>query len=153
MRALIFAALAASIASGAYGSEPAPADRLQLTQLAEQMDRAWTEGNAQANARLFATNATARFGNDRLGIGKDAILAQLQSFFKDRPAGLRHVTRIERIERLAEDLALWDAEVRVEGQRPPGQWVQLTTIRNVTIAVRQREEWRIQSVRAFPVTP
>lgn len=150
MRSLAIATLAMTIAPGAY-AVTAPTDHQQLRQLAAQMDRAWTAGDAEANAQLFANDATARFGNDQLAVGRGAILAQFQSFFKDRPAGLRHVTRIERIERLADDLALWDAEVRVEGQRPPGQWVTLTRIRNVTIAGRGHEGWRIRSVRAFPV--
>lgn len=153
MRSLAFLAFAISFASEAYAAEPAPADRQQLMQLAEQMDHAWTAGYAEANAQLFAVDATARFGNDRLASGREEILAQFQSFFNDRPQGLRHVTKIERVERLNHELAMWDAEVRVEGQRPPGQWVTLTTIRNVTIAARQREGWRIKSVRAFPVSP
>ena len=153
MRSLAFVTLAMTIASGAFAAAPAPADHQQLRQLAEQMDRAWTAGDAEANAQLFATDATARFGSDPMGLGREAILAQFRGFFKDRPAGLRHVTRIERIEQLADGLALWDAEVRVEGQRPPGQWTTLTTIRNVTIAKRGRNGWRIQSVRAFPVAP
>jgi uncharacterized protein (TIGR02246 family) len=153
MRSLAFVAFAISFASEAYAAEPAPADRQQLMQLAERMDHAWTAGDAEANAQLFAVDATARFGNDRLAVGREEILAQFRSFFNDRPAGLRHVTKIERVERLNDELAMWDAEVRVEGQRPPGQWVALTTIRNVTIAARQREGWRIKSVRAFPVSP
>ena len=153
MRSLAFVAFAISVASVAFAAEPAPADRQQLMQLAEQMDHAWTAGDAEANAQLFAVDATARFGNDRLASGREEILAQFQSFFNDRPQGLRHVTKIERVERLNHELAMWDAEVRVEGQRPPGQWVTLTTIRNVTIAARQREGWRIKSVRAFPVSP
>ena len=153
MRPLSIVAIAMTFASGAHAAAPATSDHQQLMQLAKQMDRAWTAGDPEANADLFASDATARFGNDRLGIGRGEILAQFQSFFKGRPAGLRHVTKIERIERLANDLAMWDAEVRVEGQRPPNQWVTLTTIRNVTIARHGREGWRIQSVRAFPVAP
>ena len=153
VRVLVFVAMAGSVASGVCAAEPAASDRQQLLQLADRMDCAWTNGDAEANAQLFASDATARFGNDPLGIGRAAILAQFQSFFKDRPAGLRHVTKIERLERLADDLALWDAEVRVEIQRPSSQWVTLTTIRNVTIAIRQQDGWRIQSVRAFPVLP
>ena len=135
----------------AYATEPAPADRQALFQLAEKLDRAWTAGDAHANAELFASNATARFGDDPVGEGRDAIRNQFRGFFKDRPAGLRHITAIERVEQLAPNLATWDAEIRVERQQSAGSWETLTKIRNVTIVVRQSDGWRIQTVRAFPV--
>ena len=150
MRSVLALAFAV-MATPALAAEPDPADRQQLLQLAERMDQAWTAGDADANARLFAADATARFGGDPLGEGREAIRLQFEGFFKDRPAGLRHVTGIERIERLGRGLALWDAEVRVERQQASGQWATLTKIRNVTVAVRQRDGWRIKSVRAFPV--
>ena len=115
------------------------------------MDRAWTSGDPDANAALFASDATAKFGTDPLSEGRGAIRAQFQEFFQDRPAGLRHVTRIERVERLTPDLALWDAEVRVEGRQAAGRWMTISTIRNVTVAVRQKDGWRVKSVRAFPL--
>ena len=120
-------------------------------QLAERIDRAWTAGDASANAELFAPNATARFGDDPLGEGRDAIRNHFRGFFKDRPPGLMHVTAIERVEQLAPSLATWDAEIRVERQQSSGSWETLTKIRNVTIVVRQSDGWRIQTVRAFPV--
>lgn len=115
------------------------------------MDHAWTGGDPDANAALFAVEATARFGDDPLSDGRDAIRAQFQEFFRDRPAGLRHVTQIERVERLTPGLALWDAEVRVESQQPDGRWMTISTIRNVTVAVRQAGGWRVKTVRAFPL--
>jgi uncharacterized protein (TIGR02246 family) len=127
------------------------ADRMALRQLAEQMDQAWTAADADANAELFAADATARFGEDPLGSGRKAIRDQFAAFFKDRPARLRHVTNIERTELLSSNLALWDAEVRVERRQATGNWETLTRIRNVTVAVRQAEGWRIQTVRAFPI--
>lgn len=139
-------------AAPAYSAEPRDADRQALSRLAEKMDGAWTAGDANANAELFASDATARFGNDPLGEGRDAIRSQFEGFFKDRPSGLRHVTAIERIEELAPNLATWDAEIRVERQQANGSWVILTRIRNITIAIRQPDGWRIQMVRAFPVS-
>lgn len=145
------AALALVAAVPAMAADPSEGDLRSLRTLAQQMDKAWTAGDADANAALFAPGATARFGNDPLGEGREAIRGQFRSFFRDRPPGLRHVTNIERIEQLGPDLALWDAEVRVEQQHAAGTWVALTIIRNVTIAVRQPGGWRIKSVRAFPL--
>lgn len=150
MRALALVAATALMAP-VHAIEPEPADRLALFRLAERMDRAWTEADANANAELFDENATARIGNDPLGEGREAIRQQFRTFFKDRPAGLRHVTTIERIDQLSRDIAIWDAEVRVERQGAGGNWSTLATIRNVTIAVRQADGWRIRAVRAFPV--
>jgi uncharacterized protein (TIGR02246 family) len=139
------------VVTPAFSAEPSRDDRAALLQLAQRMDRAWTVADADANAELFASGATARFDADPLGQGREAIRQQFQAFFKDRPSGLRHVTAIERVELLASDLALWDAEVRVARRQATGGWATLTRIRNVTIAVRQRDGWRIQAVRAFPV--
>ena len=139
------------IAAPAISAEPSPGDRTALLQLAERMDQAWTVADADANAELFASDATARFDADPLGSGREAIREQFRAFFKDRPAGLRHVTNIERVELLAPGLALWDAEVRVERRQAAGDWMTLTRIRNVTLAVRQSDGWRIKAVRAFPI--
>ena len=135
----------------ADSSELAPADRHALLELASRMDSAWTAADAEANAELFTRDATARFGEDPLGQGRDEIRAQFKSFFKERPSGLRHLTTIERIEPIDRDRVLWDAEIRVEAKQPQGTWVSLTRIRNVTLAVRQPDGWRIHAVRAFPV--
>lgn len=151
MRIFLPMAVAASMAAQAPAAELAPADRQQLVQLALRMDHAWTAGDAEANAQLFAVDATARLGDDALGEGRESILDQFRGFFKDRPAGLRHVTTIERIQQLTHAHAMWDAEVRVERRQADGRWATLTRIRNVTIAVRQSGGWRIQAVRAFPI--
>lgn len=153
MRPLLFAFGIAALATAASAAEPAAADQRALARLAQRMDEAWTAGDANANAELFATDATARFGGDPIGQGRNAIRAQFLGFFKDRPAGLRHVTRIEQMEKLAPNLVQWDAEVRVERQQADHSWKALTVIRNITIAVRQRDGWRIRTVRAFPLNP
>lgn len=140
-----------AVASPARSAELTDVDRDALHLIAKRMDDAWTAGDADANAELFGADATARFGADPLKTGRDQIRLQFQSFFKDRPIGLRHVTTIERIEQLGPDLALWDAEVRVEKWLGAGQWTSLTRIRNVTLVARQGGGWRIQAVRAFPV--
>ena len=116
------------------------------------MDHAWTLADADANADLFAADATARFGDDPLGAGREAIRRQFQLFFKDRPSGLRHVTRIERMEQLGPNHIMWDAEVRVERKQGAHDWTTLTRIRNVTLVARQPDGWRIQAVRAFPIS-
>lgn len=132
-------------------AEPLPVDQEALRRLAGRMDEAWTAADAEANAELFTLDATARFAEEPLGAGRGAIRDQFQTFFQDRPAGLRHVTNIERIELLAANLAMWDAEVRVEHRQSNGEWTALTRIRNVTLIVRQPDGWRIQAVRAFPI--
>lgn len=147
----LLTSLALIVAMPAQAAQPSPADRQKLLQLADRMDAAWTAADADGNAELFAPQATARFGDDPLGDGRDAIRAQFRGFFKDRPAGLRHVTKIERIEQLNPDLALWDAEVRVERKQASGAWAVLTRIRNVTLVGRQSDGWRVRAVRAFPV--
>lgn len=151
MRSFLAMAAALNLGTSALATEIAPAERKQLLLLAQSMDDAWTAGDANANAQLFADDATARLGDDPLGDGRDAIFNQFRGFFKDRPTGLRHVTKVERIEWLAGNLAMWDAEVRVERQQEQGQWATLTRIRNVTIVVRQPDGWRIKAVRAFPL--
>lgn len=132
-------------------AEPSVADTQALNHLAARMDEAWTGADPEANANLFVPDATARFGDEPLEQGRDAIRRQFESFFKDRPPGLRHVTRIERIERVGSSHALWDALVLVERKGPSGTWEPLTRIRNVTLAVRHADGWRVQAVRAVPL--
>ncbi len=144
-------AAALVLGTPAAAAIPSPADRAELEQLARQMDDAWTAGDADANAALFSNDASARFAEDPLGEGREAIRGQFQGFFKDRPAGLRHATKIERIDQIAPDFALWDAEVRVERQDADGTWSTVSRIRNVTLAARSQQGWQIRAVRAFPV--
>lgn len=151
MTQFLLVSFALAAAAPVPAAEPATADRQELLQLARQMDEAWTDRDATANAALFAQDATARFEDEPLGEGREAIRQQFAGFFNDRPAGLRHVTMIERIEPLSADHALWDAEVRVERRGADGNWATLTRIRNVTVAVRLPIGWRIKSVRAFPL--
>lgn len=139
------------LATPAHAAEPAPADQAALRHLAYRMDHAWTVADADANADLFAIDATARFGDDPIGAGREAIRRQFHAFFKDRPAGLRHVTKIERMEQLGPNLVMWDAEVSVERSQGDQDWTTLTRIRNVTLVARRPDGWRIQAVRAFPV--
>ena len=144
--------VAVIFAAPANSAEPSSVDREALQRLATSMDQAWTAADADANAELFTSDATARFGDDPLGKGREAIRDQFRIFFQDRPADLRHVTKIERVELLGPDLATWDAEVRVERHQAAGEWGTLTRIRNITIAVRQADGWRVKAVRAFPVS-
>jgi uncharacterized protein (TIGR02246 family) len=150
MAGVLLAAFSTAATSPASAAEPNAADRAALLALAESMDRAWTAADVEANATLFTPDATARFGTEPLGRSRAAIRAQFQSFFAGRPPNLRHVTRIERLEQLAPDLALWDAEVRVEQRQQDGTWRALTTITNVTVAARIANGWAIKAVRAFP---
>ena len=144
-------AIALAVFAPAHSAEPSAPDRQALLKLAERMDQAWTAADADANAQLFAPDATARFAEDPLRQGRAEIRAQFETFFKDRPPNLRHVTKIERMEQLNATLVLWDAEVTVERRRTTGGWEALTRIRNVTLAVRQPDGWRVQAVRAFPL--
>lgn len=139
------------LASPANSAPASIEDRQLLEQLAKRMDHAWNDADVDANAALFTVDATARFGGDPLGEGREAIRNQFVTFFKDRPPGLRHVTTIERVEQLGPGLAMWDAEVRVERRRPTGEWEPLTRIRNVTVAERHPEGWQVRAVRAVPV--
>lgn len=148
-RLAIAAALVA--AAPANAADPSAADRHALLELAGRMDAEWTAANADASASLFAPDATARFGDDPLADGREAIRTQFRSFFADRPAGLRHLTRIDRVEQIGPDHALWDAEVLVDRRQPGGNWQTLTRIRNVTVAVRLTEGWRVLAVRAVPL--
>jgi uncharacterized protein (TIGR02246 family) len=143
--------VAIAVTTPAHSAVPTLADQAVLQQLADRMDHAWTVADADANADLFAADATARFGEDPLGAGRREIRRQFQLFFRDRPADLRHVTKIERMEQLAPNLIMWDAEVRVERRQGAHDWTTLTRIRNVTLVARRPEGWRIQAVRAFPI--
>ena len=151
IKVLAFGAALSLLATPAFAAAPQPADQAALEQLARQMDDAWGAADVNANAAVFSEKATARFGEEPLVEGRNAIREQLRSFFKDRPTGLRHVTKIERIDQISPDLATWDAEVRVERQQFTGTWATLTLIRSVMLVAREADGWRIRSVRAFPV--
>ncbi len=132
-------------------AEPQTAERLAQEQLARKVDEAWTAGDVDANAALFTADATGRLGDDPLGEGREALRAQFRSFFKDRPAGLRHVTNIERIDQLTPDLAMWDAKVSIERLQPSGSWSVANGFQSVVVTVREPSGWRIRTIRGFPV--
>ncbi|HEV2569681.1 YybH family protein [Sphingomonas sp.] len=143
--------VALAMAQLARAAEPSAVDRAALLALADKMDRAWTAADVNENSALFSADATARFGNDPLGEGREAIQDQFRTFFADRPPNLRHVTRIDHIELLSPDLAMWDAEVSVEQRQPSGAWLVQTRIQNLTLATRQPQGWKVRAVGAFPV--
>lgn len=85
---------------------PQSEDRASLEQFAHQIDDAWTAADVEADTAVFSPDATARFADDPPDEGWGAIRGQFRSFFKDRPIGLRHVTKIERIDQISPDLAM-----------------------------------------------
>jgi len=81
--------------------------------------------------------------------GGDAIRAYFEQSFAKRPPHLRDVRGMKRIEMLAPDEAFVDTEVRLERRADDGSWPTICRFKNYTVAIRDRDAWRIKEVRTY----
>lgn len=139
------------IAVPALAEPPAQADEQALLALAANADAAWDARDVDGMTALYEEGATLRMGGGKVVEGQQAIRTQFQSAFAARQATMRHVTTIDRNELIAPDLAISDAGVRVEQQQPDGSWLTVRSFRNVSLARRGPDGWRLRTVRAIPI--
>jgi uncharacterized protein (TIGR02246 family) len=151
-----FAAIAALIGAFATAADAAPPradERASLLAVAAAADAAWDAGDAVGIADVYTPDATFVLGPGHEVAGREAIRAWFRGYFAERPAGQRLVTRIERINMLQPGMALVDGRVRVEQLQPDGTWAPLREYVNYSLALRDRDRWRLHEVRAIATAP
>ena len=142
----LFAAPASALAQ-----PPGPADQAALAALAGEADAAWNAKDAARMAAAYAEDGDLRLGDGPAIEGRNNIAAQFRSAFAARQATMRHVTTVDHADLIGPDLAVSDAGVRVEQRQADGSWTLVRAFRNVSVAVRERDGWRLRTVRAFPL--
>lgn len=144
-------AVVATIAAPAAAQAPAALDMQALRDLAAAADQAWNLRDADRMAAAYDAGATLRLANAPEIAGREAIRGYFRNAFAARTATMRHVTEVEAADLIRPDLALSDATVRVERQRPDGSWELMRRYRNLSLAVRGADGWRLRAVRAQPL--
>ena len=148
MRKLLLAAAAALMAQAACAAQPNDADRVALEKLAADLDAVWDSGDPAAVSALYAADGSLRMGSLPVVQGRDAVQRYFVETMGRRPAGARHVTRVENIDMLTPDLALVDTRASIERNGAQGSREVLAEFHNQTLALRQGDAWRFRAVRA-----
>lgn len=147
-RATLAVTLAALMSfTAAIAAPPSDTDRQHLEELAHAADTAWDVGDAAALSNLYLPDATLVMAPREPVDGREAIRAYFEQSFAKRPANLRHVTVVRRIEMLAPDVAFVDTDVRLERRADDGSWPAIRRFANYTVAIRDGETWRVKEVR------
>lgn len=149
-KTMLSVALALSGAAAA-AAPPGASDREALERLAAANDAAWTAKDWAAITGQYVESGTLRVAPTApIQIGRDMIARFFQTSFERRPAGFRHVTRIDNIEMVAPDVAVADGHVRVE-RASPGGWALVREFTSSSLVVREGRQWKLHSVRATPL--
>lgn len=151
----VFAAFAASvlIIGAAHAAPPNQSDARALKKFGTDNDASWDAGDAQAISSRYAVDGTLRLGDSEIIEGRNAVRAHFQRAFANRPAGLHHVSHVERIDMVRSDLALAEAHVRVERANPDGSRTILREFHNVSLIARKNDAWRFRAIYAQPLPP
>lgn len=155
MKRTTIAALAGSmlLAAAAHAAPPNPADARALMKLGADNDAFWDAADAEKISSHYAIDGTLRVGDSETYEGRDAVRGYFRTSFANRPAGLHHVSQVDRIDMLTKDVALADAHVRVERANPDGSRTLLREFRNLSVLVREGKAWRFRAIRALPLPP
>jgi uncharacterized protein (TIGR02246 family) len=139
------------LATSALAAPPSRADQAALERLAAENDAAWDAANAEVISNQYAIDGNLKLGGTDLNDGRAAIQSYFERSFARRPAGLRHVSQVERIDMVTPNTAFADAHVRLERENADGSRTLLREFRNHSVLVRDGSTWRIRAVRSHPV--
>ena len=149
---IIFGAAAiALIGPPAMAAPVGDSDKISLEQLAAANDAAWGAKDVATMSGQYTADGTVRVSPQAPVIaGKAGVTTFFSEAFARRQGVHRHITKLDHMELIAPDMALADASVRVERQEPDGSWSLVRTFRNLTVAVRESDGWKLRAVRAIP---
>jgi len=151
MRKAMLALVGLGMAAGAAAMPPSPGDRAALEKLAVDSDRAWDAKDIDRFAAHYSADGSVRMGGNDVITGEKAIREYFGRMFAARGDGFRHVSKVENLEMVGPDAVFADGHVRVERRQPDGSWQLLREFRNHSLVVRRKGEWRLRSVRAYPL--
>ncbi|HET9397903.1 MAG TPA: nuclear transport factor 2 family protein [Sphingomicrobium sp.] len=145
------AVVAQTFAAPVVAAPVSEADRKQLEQLAAANDEAWGARDVAAMSSQYVEESSVRVSPQApVVVGRGPVTKFFGEAFARRQGVHRHVTMLDHVELVAPDMALADAGVRVERQEPNGSWSLVRTFRNISLAIRERGQWKLRSVRAIP---
>jgi uncharacterized protein (TIGR02246 family) len=148
MRKLLLVAATALMSQAASAAPPSDTDRVALEKLAADLDAVWDKGDPAAVSALYAADGSLRMDGRPVVQGRDAVQRYFVETIGRRPAGARHVTRVENIDMLTPDLALVDTRASIERDGAQGGREVLAEFHNQTLALRETDAWRFRAVRA-----
>ena len=153
MRLLITSIAAFSaVAAPAQAASLSPNDRIALEQLKDANDAAWNRRDAKTITGQYVAGATVRVApSAELVEGRKTINRFFTAAFDRRVGEFRHVTSLAHLEPLDDDTVLTEGDVRVERQEANGAWSLVRQFRTISVAVREKESWKLRSVRAIPL--
>jgi uncharacterized protein (TIGR02246 family) len=144
------AATALGVSAAVIAAPPGKTDIGEMQRLADSNDAAWNLGDATAISGNYAAEGSLRLSDAaEVFQGREAVRSYFAKSFAGRPAGFRHVTRLDHIDMITPDVAFTDAHVRVEKSNPDGSWSTVREYRNNSVAVRQGKKWQLRTVRAY----
>lgn len=148
---LVVAALLASVDNPA-ASRARPASTSHPTDVVlHATDTAWDAKDGRAMARLFTDDGSFRMPGMSVVKGRKALEAMFTDSFADRPAGLRHITRVQYSEQLGPGSAMTDADVSIEQRDAKGRWNAVKRFHGIYLFARAGGVWKLRSMRSFPV--
>ena len=148
MRKLLLVAATALMTHAASAAPPSDTDRVALEKLAADLDVVWDKGDPEAVSALYAADGSLRMDSRPVVQGRAAVRRYFVETIGRRPAGARHVTRVENIDMLTPDLALVDTRASIERDGAQGGREVLAEFHNQTLALREADAWRFRAVRA-----
>ena len=142
------------LASFSYptASQAGPAPLLRPTAaVLHATDTAWDAKDGRAMARLFTDDGSFRMPGMSVVKGRKALEAMFSDSFADRPAGLRHITRVQYSEQIGPRSAMTDADVSIEQRDAKGRWKAVKRFHSIYLFARAGGVWKLRSMRSFPI--
>lgn len=148
---LIVAALVAGTSDPLFSQPRRASVPHSIAALLKQSDLAWDAMNGRAMASLFTDDGSFRMPGMSAIQGRKALQAMFSDSFADRPAGLRHITRVQYSEQLGPASVLTDADVSIEKRDAKGQWKAVKSFHSIYLFARTGGTWKLRSMRSFPI--
>lgn len=118
---------------------------------ATQADANWNARDAAGLSAMYTDDATLVVGDTDALRGREAVLAYFTRSFARTPASMRHTTMVDRMIVLAPDLVWADTRVALDDAGASGQPTRVRDFNTLTLLRKQDGQWKLHTVRAYPV--
>lgn len=134
----------------AISSEAAP--DVAIPSVWATLDEHWNGRDSQSFSDVFTANASLQFVDAGVTLeGSEAILQHFSKQFPTFPPEIRHETSVDKVRRVASDVNVVDATVRIL-RHTTGNEEDMTLLRTFSVfavMLDTAEGWRIHMLRAY----